>query len=287
MSTHTEKIEHQYRWLSISMAVSLILGVCLFVVNLYGLSQPIRKPGLGVTDLEQLRFVPKEVWSYSESMHAIDALAKIDSKKELAESATQVINRSLVHIDWERVNASDYRQLVPFWENYFLWAVGQFSGLSQFQRYHFADYRRSIRRGVGICGDASIALSSVMDRYNVPNRIVSFDGHVIVEYERDNGARFLVDPDFGVSLGTSLQNLKANTGQVKARYLASGYTEREVDYLFEAYNSSFTLFEDTYHFMTLRYLFEYVSYVMKWLLPLVLVLVPVIWALRSGRRKNF
>ncbi len=281
-----QQIRPLYRWLGV---FSLILGLALMGINLYGETQPIRKPGLGVTDHDQLRFVPDNVWSYQESMEAIDGLATIDERNQLAEKANMVVNQSLVHVDWKRVDPQEYRQLVPIWENYFLWAIGQFSGLPQFERYHYADYRRNIRRGIGICGDASTILSSVMDRYDIPNRIVSFRGHVIVEYYDKDGDHYLLDPDFGISLGTSLEGLMRDPDSFKQTYLNAGYSEAEIDYLFEAYAKGHTIFEDTYHFMTQRYIFENVSYVIKWVLPGFLIIFPVVclaFFTRNIRRKG-
>ena len=269
-----------------TLVLTALIGILLLSINLFGLSQSVRKPGLEETSPEKLRFVPEQVWSYRQSMAAIDDLAGAEARYELAERANRVVHQSLVHIDWERVDPNEFRQLIPIWENYFLWAVGRFSSLPQFERYHYADYRRSILRGIGICGDASIALSSIMDRYLIPNRIVSFDGHVIVEFQTDAGEWLLMDPDFGVALGTSLDRLEQNEDRVKARYLNAGYSEREVEYLFEAYRSDPVIFEDTFSFMTLRYLFEEMTYLLKWPIPIALILVPVLWMVRSRRQRN-
>jgi len=266
-----QHVRRLYVWLGV---LSLIIGIILMSINLYGVTQPIRKPGLGVSDHDQLRFIPDKVWSYQESMAAIDGLATIDDRNQLAEKANEVVNHSLVHVNWNRVDPHEYRQLVPIWENYLLWAIGQFSGLPQFERYHYSDYRRNIRRGIGICGDASTILSSVMDRYDVPNRIISFQGHVLVEYLDDDGDRYLMDPDFGVSLNTSLEGLLREPERFKQAYLDAGYSEAEIDYLFEAYVKGHAMFENTYHFMTQRYIFENVSYGIKWWLPALLIIFP-------------
>ena len=195
------------RFFLVGALIGLVIGLVLMSINLYGLTQPIRKPGLGVTDQEQLRFVPSEVWSYEQSMAAIEKLDTSLPVNDLVGEANAVVNQSLVHVEWLKVNPVEYRQLVPIWENYFVWAVGKFSGLPQFERYHFANYKRSIRRGIGICGDASMILSSILDNQGIENRIVSFGGHVIVEYLDEGGNSYLVDPDFGVELNGSLQHL--------------------------------------------------------------------------------
>lgn len=262
---------------------SLIIGILLMALNVYGLTQPIRKPGLGVTDQEQLRFIPDQVWSYEQSMAAIMSLDPSASARELVGDANTVVNQSLVHVDWPEVDPQEYRQRVPLWENYFLWAIGTFSGLPQFERYHYANYKRNIRRGIGICGDASTVLSSILDNHGIENRIVSFHGHVIVEYEDEKGNRYLADPDFGVELEGNLEQLVRDPDRFRKHYADAGYPPDEVDYLFKAYESRFAIFDDTYHFMTKRYIFEEVSYVMKWLLPVVLLAFAGVYFLRRRR----
>jgi hypothetical protein len=265
--------------------VCLVAGTLLMALNIYGLTQPIRKPGLGVNDLEQLRFVPEEVWSYEQSLTAI---AKLDASRppsELAPQANRVVNQSLVHVSWNEVNPIEYRQLVPVWENYFLWAIGTFSGLPQFERYHYANYKRNLKRGIGICGDASTILSSIMDNHGIPNRIISFDGHVIVEYEREDGGLELIDPDFGVELGMTLDELLERPEKAKEKYLAAGYSEKESETLRKAYQTGHSIFDDTFHFMSKRYIFEAVSYWLKWLMPIFLILFSGIYLVTCSKAK--
>jgi hypothetical protein len=260
-------------WLHGLAVISLVVALMLMGINIYGLTQPIRKPGLGVTDHDQLRFIPEQVWSYEDSLTAINGLNAVSPRSALAEAANRVVHQSLVHPDWEEIDPVEYRQLVPIWENYFLWGIGKFSGLPQFERYHYANYERNIKRGIGICGDASTILSSVLDQHQIPNRIVSFSGHVIVEYEQEDGKSQLLDPDFGIALVIPLEELLERPEQVRARYLAAGYSDVEVDDLISIYQTAFALFDNTYHFMTLRYIFEKVSYIAKWVFPLSLILL--------------
>lgn len=264
--------------------VMLVLGLALLSLNLYGLTQPLRKPGLGVTDQELLRFVPGEVWDYDTSLSAINSLAGPGSELPLAERANDVVHQSLVHVKWTDVDPVAYRQLVPPWENVFLWAAGRFSGLPQFERYHYADYRRSIERGIGICGDASIVLSSVLERYNVESDIISFRGHVIVEYENPKGQKLLLDPDFGVVINRSLDELKADPDIARPLYLEAGYGAQEVDDLVSIFSKDYATFDDTYDFMAKRYLFEKTTYILKWLLPPLLILPAIVLWFRRRRQ---
>lgn len=266
--------------LRIFFLVCLFVGLVLMGINLYGLTQPIRMPGLQHVDESELRFSLDNYLSYEESIKKIDQLKQYDSKYNLTGEANELVNASLVHVDWNRVDPVKYRQLVPIWENFFLWAIGKFSGLPQFSRYHFAGYQRSIERGIGICGDASIVLSSILDKYGIENNIISFPGHVIVEFKDENDNWFLMDPDFGVDLNTSLEKLVENPADYKERYYLAGYSEKEVDYLFSLFSKDYKTFDDVYHFMTLRFIFEKASYIAKWLLPALLILISGFWLFR-------
>ena len=82
MKRALQGVRPSYTWLG---TFSLIIGLILMSINLYGITQPIRKPGLGILDHAQLRFVPDTVWSYQESMAAIDGLATIEDRYQLAE----------------------------------------------------------------------------------------------------------------------------------------------------------------------------------------------------------
>lgn len=263
--------------------VLFALGLALMCLNLYGLTQSVRRPGLGVDDHALLRFIPDEVWSYEQSMQAVVDLKKLPEEKAVPE-AVSVIKQSLVHPEWFEVDPVEYRQLVPSWENYFLYLLGRYSGLPQFERYHYSDYRRSIRRGIGVCGDASIVLSSILDELGIDNDILLFSGHVIVEYQTPDGTRRLADPDFGVMLRADLKELVENPSIISADYLNAGYSRREVNSLLRSYATDYTIYDDTYSFMAKRYVFERVSYVAKWVLPIVLML-PLFMGRLCGMRK--
>lgn len=267
-------------------SLSFFLGVVLLGINIFGLTQNIRKDGLGNDDHEKLRFIPEKVWSFEDSVGALEKIRDVKDPISYALRANQVVHNSLVHVEWTKVDPASYRQLIPLWENYFLYALGKFTELPQFQRYHFSDYKRSFERGIGICGDAAIALSSILDENRIKNDIVSFGGHVIVEIEVQEGTRRLLDPDFGIDLGVSLKELTKDATIAREIYLNAGYTNREVDYLFNIYTRKYTIFGNTFDFMKLRYIFERASYALKWPFPIVLIALSIWFLSRSPRHSN-
>lgn len=126
----------------------------------------------------------------------------------------------------------------------------------------------------------------MLDRYGVDNRIVSFEGHVLVEAFTSAGTGLLLDPDFGVVLDLPLESLADDLTQVRQKYLDAGYSDSEIDYLMPVYDRSYRLFDNTYHFMSRRYLFEKASYVLKWILPLILIAGSLIIFMKPGRGRR-
>ncbi len=257
-------------------------------LNLYGLTQPIRYPGLFETDKDLLRFSSEKNYTFDETMETLDRFEPAETSIDTTRELNTIVNNAMTHVYWTRVDPGTYRQLVPAWENYFLYAIGKFTSLPQFNRYHFSDYRRTLERGIGLCGDASIVLSSLLDKYDIENNILAYpEGHVIVEQFNEDGQSRLFDPDFGVELGVTRDELPNRLDEVEQAYLAAGYDkERDIDLLLSIYQGDLHPYDDTKHFMTLRYYFERISYVMKWLLPIMLAaLAYLIYRLQTRMAK--
>ncbi|MBL4703263.1 MAG: hypothetical protein JKY54_02000, partial [Flavobacteriales bacterium] len=90
-----------------------------------------------------------------------------------------------------------------------------------------------------------------------------------------DGTTMLADPDFGVILHTSLSELSSNKKMVVNAYIEKGYNEKESIGLFNVYATPYSVWDDTYHFISKRYIFEYASYILKWLLPILLLLYAI------------
>ena len=258
-------------------------------LNLYGLTQPIRYPGLFSTDESLMRFSSETNYTYDEIMAKIENFKPADNDLDTARSLNELVNSSLTHVVWSRVDPATYRQLVPAWENYFLYLMGKFSSLPQFERYHFSNYKRTLERGIGQCGDASNVLSSLLNKYDLKNNIIAYPaGHVLVEYIDDNGQSHVLDPDFGVDVGVGADELDDQDEVVAAAYReVDRYTEEDIDYLVGVFKNYKEVFDDTTHFMTQRHYFEHISYVAKWLLPLAMIAFGLIkWQRLFSRRRS-
>ena len=256
----------------VSAIIILAIAVALFSINIYGLFQDIRVKDLDQVSPDLLRFPNDNYLTYEDSIEKISSIKRGDDY-EYAIKANKLVQNSMTHVDWNKVDRTTFHQLVPLWENYMLHLIGRISSDPQLKRYHFVDYKRSLRRGIGICGDASMVLSQILDKRGINNKIISYKGHVITEATLANERQILLDPDFGVELTMSNEELSANPSSAYPFYIMSGYSEKEAASLSRIYGTDYAIFDNVYSFMPKRYIFEYASYILIWLIPTALLLL--------------
>lgn len=267
---------------SMIASIAFTFGLILLSINIYGLFADIRKPNLDQISQEQLRFANNNYLSYSDSIEKLKAIED-ETQSEYAQKANRLVQQSLTHIKWNKVDPDEFRQLVPVWENYLLYMVGILTDQPQIKRYHFVNYKRSLKRGIGICGDASIVLSQILDKKGINNRIVSYRGHVITEATIAGDQKILLDPDFGVEINISIEELSADPNRAYSYYVNEGYSEKEARSLVKIYDGKHTIYDDAFAFMPKRYVFEYISYILKWLIPVCLLVISFL-LFRSNRK---
>ena len=262
------------KWIYTSLSyLFILLGCFLTAANIYGTFVELRPPNIINTNL---RFHNDLALTHEDSAQQVQTLLN-ENPLDYSARLAHVISKSLAHIDWyNETDNQKYNQLIPIWENYLLYFMGKFSGIPEFQRYHYTNYKRSLRRGVGICGDASIAMSQLLDKQSIPNQIISFPGHVVVSAIVGN-KEWVFDPDYGVVLPISLDQLNQTPTQVYQHYKDIGYSSREVNELVDIYKLEFERWNGVSHFMTNKYYFEKLVYFVKWPLPIVLIIVGLIF----------
>ena len=248
----------------------ILFGCCILTVNLIG-----GVSGMRVAEqipVSKLRFENDLTLSYEET---INELERVDNESdfEYASRATKAIQGGVAHLNhWNEHQPDQYSQRVPFGENYILHVLGRFSGMPQLQRYHFTDYRRSLERGIGLCGDHALILSQVLQREGIDSTILSFPtGHVVLEVRDSSGKSSVFDSDFGVILSGVGRYDLADRQLIEKTYAAAGYSAKEIRTLVNVYASPFSTFGNTFEFMRKRYVFERISYVLKWLVPILFV----------------
>ncbi len=258
------------RWFS---TLSLIFGTVLLGINIYGMGKSLRPEGLVP---EVMRFAQEDLTLSQHEFFASSKKTDDETNEEYALRLTSVIANGMAHVHWERYNPSTFNQKVPIWENYILFLMGTFSGIPEFERYHFTIPEKSIERGVGLCGDASMLLSELLIREGISNKIVTVPGHVMVETSI-GGKETLLDPDFGVVLRHDVTTYLSSPEQLELEYNLSGFIGNGEKVVSKGMRTGeVEYWNGSRHFVTKKYYFERVSYLLKWLIPIALLLTPVV-----------
>jgi hypothetical protein len=261
---------------SIICFVIFLSGLFLLAINLYGLGKDVRPD---MTNDEHLRFENDVELTYLESLGLLTR-KEGENEARFTDRITYVISKSLAHIEWEQFDPQKYNQLIPIWENYFLYFMGVYSGIPEYERYHYANYKKSLYRGIGICGDASMIMSEVLNENNINNKIITFPGHVIVLAKID-GKEKMYDPDFGVILPYSREQINVKPNLIAKFYRDKGYSDKEINNLISKYAQKYKVWDGVSHFITNKYYFEKFAYVMKWPLPILLIIISSFYLRRN------
>ena len=259
----------------------LFSGAFLLVLNLYGLTQPLRPQGLSE---DVMRFGERDVSISPEELAQRIQRKEGESPKDYAARLTKVLAAGIAHLEWEYYEPTLFHQTVPVWENYILFLMGKFSGISEYERYHFTDPYRSMERGIGICGDASMTLSGLLDKQNIANKIVTLPGHVMVEAHID-GEKFVLDADYGVVMQKGMDFYQSNPKQLIENFQTQhgAVNDGELMIASQLKAAGFQYWNGTSHFVTKKYYFEKIAYVFKWVIPVLLVCISLLLFYRQHK----
>lgn len=256
-------------WKTPTVYLCIVTGLVLLGLNLTGLALSLRPVDMSAANY---RFGERDLRLDLQEFEVAVNRKLGESELDYANRLTHVIADGIAHIHWERYSPDKFNQRVPAWENYILWAMGHVTDIPEYRRYHFSDVRKSMERGIGICGDASMLMSQLLERNKIPNRIISMPGHVVVEADLGGDTR-VFDPDFGVTFESSITELKNSPSDFRRAYLDRGYRVSEVRALERSLALRHRYWDGVSHFITKKYYFEKFSYLVKWALPVALLLL--------------
>lgn len=260
--------------------VCMLISIALFSVNVLGIFKDIR-PNISEADL---RFERDFAAPIGETKELLSTLQKAPTEAYLR-SVTSLVDNALAHIHWnEEPDPTKFHQRVPIWENFILYFMGLFSGIPEYQKYHFMDYKRSLERGIGLCGDASMVTSQLLDKAGIYNQIIAFPRHVVVAATLPSGKKYILDADYGVFMDISPDDIKDNVNSVVPYYREAGYSAQEAYWITQIYRDNYSAWNGVKHFVTKKYYFEYISYVFKWLIPTLLALVAFYVLVRNPKK---
>jgi len=252
------------------------IGVILLVINLFGLFRSMRNQDL---------YTEKNTGRINDvTIKLTDAKKQIvrksgETDREFALRINDVVSKSMSHY-WKAEGAEKYNLRVPVWENYFLYFINSFK---EDNRYEFVNYKKGLERGVGLCSSHSIVVKGILLDNGIETQLWDIAGHVVVRARLDEKEWYILDPDYGLVVPHDISEIEADPEIVRPAYadLASLYKPEyddpyTTDHVVEIYG------EEGNHIYTYNPLWENLSYVAIWLIPLLLML-PVLLSARKTK----
>ena len=246
------------------------LGIFLTGLNFLGFLIPLRNAD--IYNEEDNYFSNDIIHTEDELLHELEVLKnKNETDKEFIIKANKAVHDGIAHY-WKDAGIDKYKLRIPIYENYILYFASYFYP-EKFKKYEFSTIEKAIERGVGLCSQHALILSKVLENNGIDAAIITLPRHVVVTAKvNDANEWWVVDPDFGVIIEKSIQEIEKTPSLVSPVYAAKGYDTFIVNALTETYGSVLSIHKSAKEYSGIkRYYFEKLAYVLIWVLPLILI----------------
>ena len=266
--------------------LALCAGFLLLGLNVAGSFIPLRRPNLQneLGRRPELTEPPWEAFSRTGQEPVRDYVTRL----------TNLVHRSTVNY-WDDEGIDRYHLRVPVYENYLLF-IASYLKPKEYRKYEFCNYQKALDRAIGLCSQRSIILAEILRRNGVGSAIVGFAGHVVVtaQIDTDHDKWWVADPDHGVVINRDTAEIQRDPEVIKPFYSDRGYDAETIRNLTMIYALQPTISASTKEYRTWKvYYFEYLSYVLIWIIPVALICLAILPLLRgffhrivSGRDKK-
>jgi hypothetical protein len=186
-----------------------------------------------------------------------------ESDETYAARMTSAINGHLIHSmgsQFPRISAL---------QNWILWLMGVLVP-SRFQHLEFRNARFALQRGFGLCSQAALALADLLGRARIAAAIAVLEGHVVVTAQIAPGRWIVLDPDYGVTVPMSLDEIRAQAETVVARTYGADYGAPVVARLAAVYAKGYRLVPRGPR-ERMRAELERLAFFWKWALPILFI----------------
>ena len=257
------------------------IGLALLALNISGIFIPLRNSKI-YTELGN-GFTDDITLTAEQTMAQIGRLEG-ERAEDYVRRLNGVINRGIAHY-WEDEGVRRYRLHVPPYENFLLYVAGHLD--RGMKKYEFYDYKKAIERGVGLCSQQSLIVGSILSENQISVRLAGLGGHVVTlaEVDEARGVWWVLDPDYGVIIDHSLDEIQSDPELIRPYYAARGYDSEALDTLVRIYGPDGNRVIESASRYHAQAGFERLTYVMIWLIPLV-CLTPYPAALFLNRRRK-
>jgi hypothetical protein len=264
------------------MKILFSLGLLLTLVNFTGLFISLRNPD--IYKEKRCLFYPNDITLAEEEVYQ-KINVPVNDRKTYVRILNDAVNQGMAHY-WEDEGIDKYNLRIPPHNNYLLFLLSYVQP-SSFMKYEFVNYKRGINRGVGLCSQKVIIESAILAEKGIPSEIISLSEHIVLQAQVDvgNDEWWVLGPDYGVIIPYSIYDIEKNPEIIRPYFLKGGYNESTINMLTRVYSNKPQIYKGIKEYSPKRYYFEDLLYLLKWIIPFILMIIPVIM-LRNKRRNH-
>jgi hypothetical protein len=241
------------------------------VLNVYGLISSFEVDSKSVK--AHSLFKDDRVVSYTEFLTTY-AHEPGESRGEYVTRLTMLVHARIAHlwmVPWSRVPAS---------ENFILYLLGFLS--DKFGEYEFFDWHKAVERAVGSCSQHASVLVGILEEQGIAANMVLLNGHVVASAEVAPDSWWILDADLGRLIQAPLAEVERNPQLVEQAYsdvARNCIREKHECPTIEDLVRVFTTEDNEqigpglFKYSWKWYVIEKLAYLLKWILPTVLMLL--------------
>jgi hypothetical protein len=248
------------------------LGIFLFGLNLYGLFVPLRNNDIY---FEKQTYFKNDITLTEKKL--LELLKRDnESDEEYLIKVNNAVNSGIAHY-WKDEGINKYNFRIPIYENYLLFAASYLSP-SKFKKYEYANYRKAIERGVGLCSQHALVLSQIIENEGIEAKVINISRHVVVTapISKNKDIWWVLDPDFGVIIKNDIETIVQSPEIIRPYYFNKGYDTITVNTLTDSYSEIAGVYNGAFEYSGWkRYYFEKFTYIAIWVIPIFLIGIPL------------
>lgn len=248
---------------------AFVSGLLLLVINLLGVTAGVRS---GELANETATYFVDDLSLSEDDFYAQLASLEVNDRPAYLVALTKLVSQGMLHY-WQPEGMDSYHIRLPWTENYLLRTLSYINP-KFFRMYEFQDYHRALARGIGLCSQHAIIETGLLQEQGIPARLIELHGHVVLTAEVDEGQWWVLDPDYGLVIPMSLDAAEEHYAEVAQIYSQAGFSDYDVDKVEEWFSTRDNIVYDggAQTYMPAIWLTEQVTYVAKWVLPVLLML---------------
>lgn len=180
-------------------------GAGVIAVNLYGCSRDPYRPQDFVDPAR-----PRDTeLTFVQTLAAIDGVdGNAGTETGRATALMAAVQRRMAVYDGPALDVSPA-------DNWLIWGLSFL--LARFDHYEFVDPRRALRRGLGQCGQQALALVGLLAERGFTAGRLRLHGHMAT-WVRADGKELILDPTYGTVLPFDIEHAEAHLDQVRRLY---------------------------------------------------------------------